>query len=130
VPSQQLSPHFHLREFHCHDGTRVPMAARPALRWVCNHYLEPLREHFGACRVLSGYRTRPYNASVGGARFSQHIYEDGPESVATDVHFARGTPADWAAWAEQHLHPGGLGIYPGLGFIHIDNREGRARWTG
>lgn len=128
---QQLSPHFHLREFHCKNGARVPMAARPALRRLCRDVLEPLRREFGPCTVMSGYRTRAYNASIGGARFSQHIYDDGPESVATDLVFSRGTPEQWARAADRIMRGGGgLGTYPRSGFIHVDNRKGRARWTG
>lgn len=129
MPSQQLSTHFHLREFHCKNGARVPMRARPALRRLCRGPLEQLRRKFGPCTVHSGYRTRGYNAAIGGARLSQHIYDDGPESVAADVSFARGTPRQWAEEADR-LGVGGVGVYPTSGFIHVDNRKGRSRWSG
>ena len=47
---------------------------------LCNTYLEPMRKKFGVARVLSGYRHELYNRLIGGARHSQHIYEEGFES--------------------------------------------------
>jgi hypothetical protein len=122
----QLSPHFRLEEFHCKDGTRVPKASIPALRALCRDVLEPLRERFGSCEVMSGYRHRAYNVRIGGARYSQHIYDDHPKSVAADLVFGRGRPSDWADAAEPLCARGGLGRYPG--FIHVDNRGHKARW--
>ena len=124
---ERLSTHFHVREFDCKDGRRVPAAAVPALRSLCVNYLEPMRAAFGPCHVMSGYRHADYNRRIGGARYSQHIYELGPESVAVDVIFRLGTPRDWHRMADQ-LRVGGLGLYPT--FVHLDNRGGRARWSG
>lgn len=121
----QLTPHFRVEEFNCHDGTKVPKVAIPALDRLATKYLEPLRAKFGTCTVMSGYRHRAYNRKIGGAQFSQHIYDDGPSSVAADLIFAKGRPRDWAAEADR-LGAGGVGTYPG--FVHVDNRPGRARW--
>ena len=123
----QLSPHFNVREFDCHDGRNVPAIAVPALKKLCVTYLEPMRTEFGPCHVLSGYRPADYNSRIGGARFSQHIYELSPESVAADLVFRLGNPALWAQFADQ-LGAGGVGRYSG--FVHLDNRPDRARWTG
>jgi len=38
--------------------------------------LQDLRDEVGALRVTSGYRNPSYNASVGGATFSRHMYGD------------------------------------------------------
>ena len=125
--SRRLSPHFVLAEFHCHDGTPVPAAALAALRRLVREVLEPMRGKFGRCTVNSGYRTDAYNASVGGASSSQHLYHRSPADVAADVVFASGTPRDWAAEAERLLRGrGGIGTYPS--FTHVDNRPGPARW--
>lgn len=125
----QLSPHFNVREFDCHDGRKVPAAAVPALKKLCLTYLEPLRAEFGPAHVLSGYRPADYNARIGGAKFSQHIYELTPSSVASDLVFRLGSPALWARFADQ-LGAGGVGRYDHSGFVHVDNRPDRARWTG
>lgn len=121
-----LSPHFKVQEFHCKDGTHVPKAAVPALKKLCEEVLEPLRERFGPCTVMSGYRPTVYNKRIGGARFSQHIYDLHPATVAADLIFARGRPSEWADAAEPLLQRGGLGRYPG--FLHVDSRGTKARW--
>lgn len=123
----QLSPHFFTREFDCKDGRKVPAIALPALRLLCAGYLEPLRTVFGPCLVMSGYRPKDYNVRIGGAPLSQHIYELTPSSVAADLVFRTGTPAQWAQFADN-LGAGGVGSYPS--FVHVDNRPVQARWTG
>lgn len=121
----RLSPHFHVREFDCKDGRRVPKIAVPALLVLCKRYLEPMRAEFGPCLVMSGYRPADYNRRIGGASESQHIYELTPSSVAADLIFARGRASEWYAFADE-LDAGGVGRYPS--FVHVDNRPGRARW--
>ena len=121
-----ISPHFHLDEFNCKDGTKVPKASVPALERLCTQVLEPLRERFGPCTIMSGYRHQAYNKKIGGAKFSQHVYDLHRNSVAADLTFARGRASEWADAAEPLLATGGLGRYPG--FIHVDNRESKARW--
>lgn len=121
----QLTPHFHIREFDCHDGRRVPLEAVPAVRRLAHLVLEPMRAAFGPALIMSAYRPEDYNRRIGGARFSQHIYELTPASVAADVIFKTGTPAQWAQLADQ-LGAGGVGRYPS--FVHVDNRPGEARW--
>ena len=124
---KRLSHFFTVREFDCHDGRKVPLIAVPALAQLCQTYLDPLRLRFGPTKVMSGYRPRDYNAKIGGARFSQHIYELTPSSVASDLICASGRPRDWYDFLDDR-GIGGLGLYDS--FIHADNRPVRARWTG
>ena len=120
-----------MAEFDCHDGRKVPAAAVPALKRLCRDVLEPMRAKFGPCRVLSGYRPADYNQKIGGARYSQHIYELTPDSVAADVRFQQGSPKEWAAYARKLLgKKGGVGRYDRSGFVHADNRPYRADWHG
>jgi peptidase M15-like protein len=130
----KLTAHFARPEFDCNDGSLCPTSARPAMVRLCRDFLEPLRAKFGTCHVLSGYRHELYNARIGGARHSQHIYEQGFESVAADLRFKRGTPAMWAAEAKKLRAKaggnGGIGTYPRQGFLHVDNRSYRADWSG
>lgn len=134
----RLSPHFVVEEFDCHDGTRVPSDRVDDLERLCVRVLEPLREHFGVCTVVSGYRPPRYNQQIGGALASVHMAGRGRgiPGVAADVRFRTGRPQTWAQAAEPLLtrfYPpgGGLGTYPGLsGWIHVDTRGYRARWVG
>ena len=64
-----------------------------------------------------------HNAEVGGVANSQHLY-----GLAADLHSAA-SPAEMKAAAEEVLgHAGGIGLY-GWG-IHVDTRQGYARWKG
>lgn len=127
----QLTANFHVREFHCHDGTKVPANMHDDLRDLCRRVLEPLRDEFGACRVMSGYRHASYNASIGGASASFHIYDLRDSQPAADVIFERGNPAQWAARARELLgDTGGVGEYRASGFVHCDTRSYRADWSG
>lgn len=138
----RISEHFTIEEFDCHDGTRVPTAAWTALgRWAAE-WGEPMRREFGACTVLSGYRTPTYNRSVGGASGSYHLNyrtADGArKGIAADLRFARGNVQDWYRWAiaERDRRPrlgragvGGIGFYPGQRFVHLDTGPRRG-WRG
>lgn len=135
---KRLSPHFIIEEFDCHDGTKVPAAAIPALEELCRFVLEPMRAKYGSCTVLSGFRTSAHNASVGGAPKSEHKYHEHPRTVAADVKFATGSVADWAKSARWRFDNkprftvnkrGGCGDYPGQGFVHVDTGA-RRNWNG
>jgi Peptidase M15 len=130
-----ITPHFHEKEFNCHDGTPFPRASLPELKRHCELILEPMRARFGRCTVVSGYRHPTYNRGVGGEKGSIHQWghaeSAGSEAVATDLKFARGTPAEWASYARelrtrQYGGKGGLGDYPT--FVHVDSRDWTADW--
>lgn len=133
---RRLSKHFVVEEFDCRDGTRVKSREYKGLQYLCRQFLEPMRAKFGACSVHSGYRTVPYNRAVGGEPNSFHIYpvHDGDDQAA-DVSFARGTPTQWAAFANSIRRKkrggrGGIGVYPTQGFVHLDIRDYPANWRG
>lgn len=125
---KRMSEHFDVSEFACKDGTPVPRRAYGGLRRLCRTVLEPMRDEFGAATINSGYRHRAYNASIGGASQSQHVYDDTPDSVAADVTFERGNPKAWAEFARD-LGIGGVGQYDAAGFVHVDNGP-RRDWQG
>lgn len=132
----RLSKHFVIEEFDCHDGTRVKSREFKGLEYLCRQYLEPMRRQFGSCSVHSGYRTRTYNAEVGGEPNSFHIYSvhDGNDQ-AVDVSFDRGSAMQWHAAANtirnrKRNGRGGLGLYIVSNFVHIDIRDYRADWRG
>lgn len=122
----RVSEHFNVREFDCHDGRKVPEQAIPALARLADVFLEPLRDQFGTVFVTSGYRPADYNAMIGGARLSCHIYEVSPETVAADLIPKEGTPAQWARFLRgiaDKARVGGCGRY--ATFVHIDNGSRR-----
>lgn len=121
-----LSPHFRVQEFRCKDGSD-PVFVDTALVEL----LEQLRAHFGkAVTITSGYRTPAHNAKVGGSKSSQHLL-----GRAADIQVASTSVEDVAAYAESLLHNwGGVGRYPvkagrAKGWVHVDTRPNKSRWT-
>ena len=124
--AKQLSPAFRVREFRCRDGSDTIMVdqALPLL-------LQAIREHFGKAVVItSGYRTATHNASVGGAKSSQHLL-----GRAADIQVQGVSVEDVAAYAESLMPAwGGVGRYPvkagrTKGWVHVDTRAKKSRWT-
>jgi len=132
----RLSEHFTVEEFDCHNGARVPTRDHGGLEYLCGTFLEPLRRKYGPVKVLSGYRTAEYNRQIGGATQSFHIYtiHDGNDQAA-DIRCASGSVDSWWTtlnWIRTNRRSGkgGLGIYPKLGFCHVDIRDYTANWRG
>lgn len=130
-----LSAHFSLLEFACHDGKETPPEAVANLHKLCMQVLEPLRMRWGApIVVISGYRSPSWNLTIGGAKFSTHMTGEGADVRPLN-------PADLPAFAstveELRLEGdlqglGGFGKY--TGWIHLDTKRSAdghlRRWTG
>lgn len=119
-----LTPHFSQYEFDCHDGTTAAVDCRLL------SMLEAIRCVFESPVVItSGYRSPDYNASVGGAANSFHTRIP---CMAADIQVAGATPDEVYDWADRVFPVSGIGLYTrnGGGWIHIDARGSRARWTG
>ena len=109
----QLSPSFRVREFGC-KGSDVVLLDEPV-------------------HITSGYRTAAHNAAVGGSKSSQHLLGRAADFWVED------TPvASVAAYAETLLPGrGGIGRYPKdashpkrrTGWVHIDTRADKSRWS-
>jgi uncharacterized protein YcbK (DUF882 family) len=130
----RLSEHFTVEEFDCHNGVKVPRRDYNGLEYLCKQYLEPLRKKFGPVTVVSGFRTKSYNAGIGGASRSFHVYteHDGNDQAA-DIKCARGTPTQWRNFlagirSRTRGGKGGLGLY--RTFVHCDIRDYKADWRG
>ena len=121
-----LSRSFRVREFACRDGSD-PLFVDSALVQL----LQDIRDHFGVPVVItSGYRTAVHNKAVGGSRSSQHLL-----GRAADIQVQDTDPLAVAAYAES-LMPGwgGVGRYPikagrTKGWVHVDTRPNKSRWT-
>ena len=124
--ARQLAPGFKVREFRCRDGSDAIMIDQTLVV-----LLQAIREHFNkAITITSGYRTAAHNAAVGGAKSSQHLL-----GRAADIQVAGVSVEDVASYAEALMPDwGGVGRYPikpgrARGWVHVDTRPNKSRWT-
>ena len=123
-----LSPHFTLAEF-----TRSATAQRHGLenhptpevinnlRLLCEHILEPLRQHLGCpVRVTSGYRAPNVNRLVGGVPHSQH-----QRGQAADIKVSPTLMPEAYMYIRDHLPYDQLIMEPG--WIHVSYHHGHCR---
>lgn len=123
---KNLSESFKVKEFACKDGSNVIFVDSDLVS-----VLQKIRNHFNRPVVItSGYRTVSHNKKVGGSTNSQHLY-----GTAADIQ-VKDTPPEFVAdYAETLLSgKGGIGLYPkkagrAKGWVHVDVRKNRARWT-
>lgn len=123
-----LSPHFSRKEAACNDPahTALPTSLRAnAQRQAFN--LERLRHELGdkPLPILSWYRTRAWNAHVGGAVDSRHLHGDATDFTVQTVNSFGAARFDGAC--EKVYAKGGFGRYAS-GSRHCDSRGSRARW--
>lgn len=122
----QLTKDFHIREFKCKDGTKVPIELEANVRLLAEQ-LQALRDHIGIpIHINSAYRTEAYNEKIGGSPKSQHKL-----AKAADMVTSKYTPKQLAAIIKKlikqgKMMQGGVGVYPS--FVHYDIRGTEARW--
>lgn len=114
------SPHFSTSEMQCHDCGKCVLdpGLLPALEALRSLGPEPIL-------IDDAYRCPEHNAQVGGVNDSTHM-----EGKAADLRIEGLTLQqmyDRAKSVPAFLN-GGIGVYDG-GFIHVDVREGKARWA-
>lgn len=115
----KLSSHFDSSEFVCrHCGSLGPGISPKLIA-----KLETLRERIEQpIYISSGYRCPAHNKAIGGASRSQHL-----KGTAADIVAKGSTPAQLKAACELTFgYRSGIGLYPG--FVHVDVRNGHARW--
>jgi uncharacterized protein YcbK (DUF882 family) len=124
-PILEDTPHFHWSEVRCNHCGRLP----DNLEAVANaaRMMEKIRHILGdqPLKVHSWYRCPAWNAEVGGASNSQHLYGRACDFVTKHL-----SPRQVQARLRKHRDVvRGLGAY--LGFTHADNRPGDiATWNG
>ena len=138
VPApSKLTANFSREEFEdSRDGLRIPIALYPNLLRLARE-LQKLRDVIQVpINILSGWRSKEYNETVGGATRSYHVL-----AMAADIsapQYAGGDERALHALIERmikdkRLHNGGLGLYPrsgAAGWVHYDVRSYPARWQG
>ena len=123
-----LTKDFSMAEFDCNDGTPVPEYMRPHLKDLCERHLQPLRNSGGSVHINSGYRTTSYNARIGGASDSYHVYTSRKRAPAVDHVQSGRSPSAVASWHDSHDAFDGMGRYSS--FTHGDDRGYSSRWSG
>jgi hypothetical protein len=113
---------------------------QPARRFTAQHqidtalklaeFLETVRAKFGGPVIItSGHRPLSINTAVGGARFSEHLY-DAPGVGAVDFYIPSADLVAVERWIDQEW-PLSLGRAAARrGFIHLGMRKGgpMVRW--
>src|SRR4029077_19113252 len=113
---------YFLRDFHCGEKTVYDVAVLD--------FLSHVMDAVGATRatILSAYRTPETNAMLartmfGVAEHSQHMY-----GRALDIYLP--AKLEDAMHAARAMQFGGVGWYPGSGFIHLDSGPVRNWYLG
>ena len=126
----RLSKNFYQDEFacHCREATCVVDKIHPEL--IAG--LQELRDlHRRPISILSGGRCPTHNKRIGGSERSQHLPDAKGYVRAADIVLSgyNGKEAYTLALRVPEFKRGGIGLYPGQGFIHVDVRGTRARWA-
>jgi len=125
----KVSVNFDSTEFDCRNGEKYPKDwIKPRLLPLCRQ-LEKIRALTGQpIKIISGYRTKAYNAKIkGAAKASQHI-----EGIAADIMLKGMTAlqlykAICKLIADGVILEGGCGLYNT--HCHYDIRSKKARWN-
>lgn len=120
IPPHQLTPHFHINEFSCKDGSAVPAHLLSNVRALAVN-LEIIRASFGVPVIInSGYRTPSYNKFVGGAVGSQHLQANAVDIVVKGFSpfFVFGVIRD--LMKKGAIESGAVILYNS--FVHYDRR--------
>ena len=116
----RFGEHFLCEEFAC---PCCGMALMDRDFMIALNYLRALADR--PIRINSGFRCQSHNYAVGGALGSFHM-----AGRAADIVIVGLTLSEMAELIErvEAFRNGGIGVYPRRGFVHIDNRDYKARW--
>jgi len=122
---RKITRHIRIVDVTQGDSRRVPKTANVERNILkVSKYLDSLIDAWGPLEVTSFYRPADVNASIGGARNSQHI-----QGLAADVVLQgpKSRRERFQDWLEKH-HGGGVGSTRDASYTHIDLGPKR-RWT-
>ena len=114
----QITSHFKVREFACHDGTDTVLVDVDGVRKLELMRLWARR----SVRVTSGYRTPEHNRKVGGSSTSYHT-----RGQAFDIVVEGKTPTEAARFA-QIVGFTGIEVNKDSNYLHVDTRSTRYYW--
>lgn len=141
-----LTRNFHISEFACKDGTKVPEHLIPNVQKLAEQ-LQILRNEINrriavgliviknkagklikevGISVNSGFRTVKYNKKINGAKYSKHLKAMAGDIVCGFISAEDIQEIIEDLIAEGKMEQGGLGKY-NL-FTHYDVRGRKARW--
>ncbi|EAK1339370.1 DUF882 domain-containing protein [Campylobacter coli] len=124
------NPYFKIDEFKCKCGKCKLPQDIPSDELV--DILCEIRAHYNAPVIInSGYRCKEYNAKVGGAAKSQHAIGSAADFVVKGVKTEDVHQYVLKRYGDK---PFGIAIKhnfsnPYAGFVHLDTRGKKARWT-
>ena len=115
------TPHLSWKELACHDGTIYPNEWRSTRAVQLAEVFEMIRSYCEnkPITVLSAYRTPSYNASVGGAKNSQHI-QGRAIDLRPPAHMSLNEFYSVIRTLAKTSQIGGIGKYKT--FVHVDVR--------
>jgi uncharacterized protein YcbK (DUF882 family) len=115
-----LNKYFKRSEFACRCGCGTSTVDAELL-----HVITDVREYFGRPVIInSGHRCAAHNTKVGGAKNSVHL-----TGKAVDIRVSGVHPIGVHKYlSDKYPEKYGIGMYSS--FIHIDVRDGKARWNG
>lgn len=135
--SEKLSPHFKLRELersqmaerHNIDNTVKEESVYKNLQSLCEHVLEPVRNHYGIpFSPNSGYRCLDLNRRLKSSDTSQHV-----SGQAADIELPGISNYDLGIWIKDNCEYDTVllefykeGI-PSSGWVHVSYVEGNNR---
>lgn len=124
------NPYFKESEFKCKCGNCELPKNVPSDELI--DILVEIREHYNApVTINSGYRCEEHNAKVGGAKTSQHFKGSAVDFVVKGVKTAEVHKFVLEKYGDKPL---GIAVKHNFnnefaGFVHIDTRGKKARWT-
>lgn len=122
----QLTENFHLSEFHCKNGEKVPEYMLHRVHSLADN-LQVLRYYIGKpIHINSAYRTPSHNAQIGGVPNSTHTRCLAVDISCRDVSPKQMYKAILKLIKMGKIDNGGVGLYNGFVHYDIDNRI--ARW--
>ena len=116
----RLSESFRVREFACNDGSDTVKIDMELVK-----QLQRIRSWAGASVIISsGYRTPSWNAKIGGASKSKHLY-----GMAADIYVkGRAKSITEIARFAEAIGCTGIERNEDASYVHIDTRPVRYYW--